>query len=175
MKYIPKEYYQMSVGGKIRAIRILRNMTQKELGLKVGFSVSTADVRIRQYENNKMKPKAQKLKEIADALNVDVSALKAHDIYSDLDLMQVLFELEEQWGLELHRKKGMYIFRFNENHENALNVMQNLNSWYVAKSKILNWEKFNSLYNVNHQDSLDIYKLWKRSFPLDKDKLESIE
>ena len=38
----------MSVGNNIRTIRMLRGMTQKELGLKAGFSSSTADVRIRQ-------------------------------------------------------------------------------------------------------------------------------
>ena len=44
----------MSVGSNIRHIRELRGLTQKELGLKCGFSASTADVRIRQYEADKM-------------------------------------------------------------------------------------------------------------------------
>ena len=52
----------MSVGHKIRAIRDLRGMTQKELGIKAGFSAATADVRIRQYESHKMIPKEDKLK-----------------------------------------------------------------------------------------------------------------
>ncbi len=46
----------MSVGHKIRAIRDLRGMTQKELGIKAGFSAATADIRIRQYESHKMIP-----------------------------------------------------------------------------------------------------------------------
>lgn len=67
--------------------------------IKAEFSAATADVRIRQYKSHKMIQKKDKLKEIATTLEVDLSALKDHDIYSDLDLMQILFELEENHGL----------------------------------------------------------------------------
>ena len=39
-----------SIGGRIKKIREFRNLTQRELGVKCGFSESTADVRIGQYE-----------------------------------------------------------------------------------------------------------------------------
>ena len=51
----------MSVGSNIRHIRELRGLTQKELGMKCGFSANTADVRIRQYEADKMVPKLDKI------------------------------------------------------------------------------------------------------------------
>ena len=42
-----------SLGQKIKKIRMLRKYTQKELGVMCGFSFSSADVRIAQYEKNK--------------------------------------------------------------------------------------------------------------------------
>ena len=158
---------QMSVGSKIKTIRILRNMTQKELGQLVGFSATTADVRIRQYESNKMVPKEDKLKEIANALNVDVSALKDHDINSDLDLMQVLFELEEHWGLKIHKENGKYELSFDEEHVLTRYTTHNLDCWYNANAKVPT-----DPTDADYKEAKDAYKLWKHSFPLDKNKLE---
>ncbi len=158
----------MSVGSKIRAIRMLKNMTQKELGEMVGFSTSTADVRIRQYESNKMVPKEDKLKEIANALDVDVSALKDHDIYSDLDLMQVLFQLEEDWGLTIRKKDGQYVLSFDESNPLTRYTLHNLDCWHQAKTNMLSDADDN--YSVLSNDK---YKLWKHRFPLDKIELEN--
>lgn len=44
-----------SLGQKIKKIRMLRKYTQKELGVMCGFSFSSADVRIAQYELLKRK------------------------------------------------------------------------------------------------------------------------
>ena len=40
----------MTVGEKIKKIRTFRGMTQKELGLAIGFEEKGADNRIAQYE-----------------------------------------------------------------------------------------------------------------------------
>ena len=107
----------MSVGNNIRTIRMLRGMTQKELGLKAGFSSSTADVRIRQYESGKMIPKEDKLNDIAKALDVDVSALEDHNIASDNDVMHIFFALEDNYGLKIGRRDdGKAILYFDEKH-----------------------------------------------------------
>ena len=39
----------MAIGERIRFFRILRGMTQKYLGMTVGFSEKSADVRLAQY------------------------------------------------------------------------------------------------------------------------------
>lgn len=157
----------MSVGHKIRAIRDLRGMTQKELGIKAGFSAATADVRIRQYESHKMIPKEDKLKEIASALDVDVSALKDHDIYSDLDLMQILFELEENHGLVIEKDADRYVLSFDESHQLFRYTNYKLDSWYRAKSQLLSYSE-DSGY-----DDKD-YLLWKYRFPLDIMEIEKM-
>ena len=64
-----------SIGGKIKKYRELRGWSQKELGLRCGFSASTADVRIAQYEKSKKIPRKKALKDIAAALEIDESAL----------------------------------------------------------------------------------------------------
>ena len=47
----------MTVGEKIKKIRTFRGITQKELGLAVGFEEKGADNRIAQYETNYRVPK----------------------------------------------------------------------------------------------------------------------
>lgn len=47
----------ITVGRKIRYLRQQHHMTQKELGLALGFSQSTADIRIAQYESGSRAPK----------------------------------------------------------------------------------------------------------------------
>lgn len=46
------------------------NLTQKQLGMAVGFSESTADVRIAQYESNARKSKEELIDEFARILGV---------------------------------------------------------------------------------------------------------
>ena len=65
----------MTVGQKIRFFRDLRGYTQAELGEMVGLPGD----RIRQYETNVRTPKPDKLREIADALDVDVAAISYVD------------------------------------------------------------------------------------------------
>ena len=48
----------MAIGERIRFFRILRGMTQKYLGMTVGFPEKSADVRLAQYENGSRSPKA---------------------------------------------------------------------------------------------------------------------
>ena len=55
----------MSIGERIRYIRNLRGMTQKELGKAIGFDDRTADIRIAQYENEARTPKDDLIKEMA--------------------------------------------------------------------------------------------------------------
>ena len=40
-----------SIGQRLKFVRRFRRLTQKELGLLMGYSEKTADVRIAQYEN----------------------------------------------------------------------------------------------------------------------------
>lgn len=61
----------MDVGEKIKQERQNANMSQKELGEKLGVSQAM----IGQYESGKRKPKVETLTKIANALDVPISKL----------------------------------------------------------------------------------------------------
>ena len=93
----------ITVGRKIRYLRHQYHMTQKELGLALGFSKPTADIRIAQYESGARAPKAQLLHQIASVLEVD-------PIILTVDIP----ETEEEW-----RVVGYWVKHFAfDHHEN---------------------------------------------------------
>ena len=143
-------------------------MTQKELGIKSGFSATTADVRIRQYESNKMVPKADKLKEIADALGVEPDTLKDHDIHGNADVLQVLFELEDNFGLVIEKDGDDYHLAFQEKNPIARFINYDLDAWYRKKEEISEKQT-----DDNYQVCKREYELWKSRFPLDQYKSEN--
>ena len=156
----------MSVGSKIRHIRILRGLTQKELGLKAGFSATTADVRIRQYESNKMIPKANKLKDIADALDVDLSALSNISFSSQNELIHTLFDLERDHGLCITKQDNQYYLHFDEEHPDGLSLKHALDAWYNARQHFLSDNDDENYTNKN------AYEIWKQRYPLDLQETE---
>ena len=66
----------MTVGEKIKEIRLQKGMTQKELGDECGL----ADSAIRRYELGGANPKFETLIKIARALGVSVATLRPLDI-----------------------------------------------------------------------------------------------
>ena len=85
----------MAIGERINYLRNYLGMTQKYLGLEIGFPVASADVRIAQYETGSRTPKAEITAAIADALGVAPEALNVPDIDSYIGLMHTLFAMED--------------------------------------------------------------------------------
>lgn len=87
----------MTVGEKIKTIRTFRGMTQRELGLAVGFPEKNADNRIAQYETDYRVPRKEMLDKIAFALHANF--LNFYSICERAgaaeDIMRTLFWLEE--------------------------------------------------------------------------------
>ncbi|MCL2438130.1 MAG: helix-turn-helix domain-containing protein [Coriobacteriia bacterium] len=104
----------MAVGDRIKRIRILRDLTQKELGLAVGFEENTADVRIAQYETGTRTPKEDMLKKIAAVLDVNYRAIYEPTLYAAEDVMYTLFELDEHYNLSIHDFDGKKCVAFNK-------------------------------------------------------------
>ena len=61
----------MAVGDRIKRARNLRGMTQKELGIAIGFEEKSADIRIAQYESNTRTPKEELLRKKEVELNMN--------------------------------------------------------------------------------------------------------
>ena len=89
----------MAIGERIRWFRKRHGLTQRELGLKLGFTNKTADLRIRQYETGLRNPKEGTIKDLAQVFDVAEEALAVPDIDSYIGLMHTLFTLEDLYGL----------------------------------------------------------------------------
>ena len=91
----------MAIGERIHFFRTMRGMTQKYLGMALGFPEKSADVRLAQYENGSRTPKADVTAALAKVLDVSPKALDVPDIDSYTGLMHTLFTLEDRYGLEV--------------------------------------------------------------------------
>ena len=102
----------MAIGERIRFFRNLKGMTQKYLGIQVGFPEKTADIRMAQYESGSRTPKADLTNNLAEVFGISASALTVPDIDSYNGLMHTLFTLEELSALFNHAIK-IYGLRLN--------------------------------------------------------------
>lgn len=76
---------QGKIGEKIKKIRIKNSLTQKQLGILVGFPESNADIRIAQYESGIRVPKAELTEKIAEVLNVTTAELVVPELLCQLE------------------------------------------------------------------------------------------
>jgi transcriptional regulator with XRE-family HTH domain len=70
-------------------------MTQKYLGMSIGFDEKTADIRMAQYESGTRTPKEKLVTDLANALDVSPKALDVPEIDSHIGLMHTLFAIED--------------------------------------------------------------------------------
>lgn len=103
----------MAIGERIHFLRMLRGMTQKALGISVGFPEKSADVRMAQYETGSRTPKADMTAELAKVLDVCPQALDVPEIDSYIGLMHTLFALEDIYGLKIGEIDGEVCLRLD--------------------------------------------------------------
>ena len=103
----------MAIGERIRYFRNLRGMTQKYLGMLVGFPEKSADVRMAQYEGGARSPKTDLTAALAKELDVSTEALNVPDIDSYTGLMHTLFTLEDLYGLTVEGENGAVSLHVN--------------------------------------------------------------
>ena len=127
----------MAIGERIRYIRNLRNMTQKWLGVAVGFDEKTADVRIAQYESGTRTPKADLTATLAHALDVSPHALDVPDIDSNIGLMHTLFTIEDLRGLHITEIDGEVCLKLDKSNGRIYDEMgQMLIAWLEQAKKL---------------------------------------
>lgn len=121
----------MAIGERIRFFRNKRCMTQKNLGMQVGFPEDSADIRLAQYEAGTRTPKANLTAALADSLDVSPQALAVPEIDSDVGLMHTLFSLEDRYGLEVCENEGEVLLRVNTSkNDGAARLNAALCEWY---------------------------------------------
>lgn len=126
----------MTLGEKIKKYRELRELTQRELGQKVGFSAGTEDSRIRKYEKNMMAPKTDIRRKIAEALDIDMSALNDIDIQTEKDAIRALFYLEEKYGMDIKKTDREIRLTFDIDNTDIWKLIEYLEEWATKKKSI---------------------------------------
>lgn len=112
---------------RIRFFRNLRGMTQRQLGVTVGFPRKNADVRIAQYESKGRVPKKQRLTSIAEVLNVSPYALTVPNVEDANSLMHLLFFMEDRFGFCIEESAGSIFLRLNERNDKLCHMLLD---WY---------------------------------------------
>ena len=127
----------MAIGERIHFFRIMRGMTQKYLGMALGFPEKSADVRLAQYETVTRTPKADVTEALAQVLDVSPKALDVPDIDSYIGLMHTLFTLEDRYGLEVCESNGEAHLRVNiRKGRDADQLSQMLEAWKEQSAKL---------------------------------------
>ena len=127
----------MAIGERIHFFRMMRGMTQKYLGMALGFPEKSADVRLAQYENGSRTPKADVTAALAQALDVSPKALDVPDIDSYIGLMHTLFTLEDRYGLQIDEADGEVCLKVDvRKNKDAAELHKMLCSWRQAAAKL---------------------------------------
>ena len=145
----------MAIGERIHFFRMMRGMTQKYLGMTLGFPEKSADVRLAQYENGSRTPKVDVTAALAQALDVSPKALDVPDIDSYVGLMHTLFTLEDRYGLTVDTSENGVSLRVDPRKgKDAAELSEMLNAWAEQAEKYRNGE-------INRED----YDKWRYNYP----------
>ncbi len=145
----------MAIGERIRFFRNLKGMTQKFLGVKVGFPEKTADIRLAQYESGTRTPKSDLTDALADALGVSTMALNVPDIDTDLGFMHTLFALEDIYGLKIDKLDDEICIRLDKNRGTSyISLLERFTAWQKEAEKYRNGEI-----------SKEEYDRWRYTYP----------
>ena len=145
----------MAIGERIHFFRNMRGMTQKYLGMLLGFPEKSADVRLAQYETGARTPKADLTASLANALDVSPQALAVPDIDSYIGLMHTLFTLEDRYGLKIDEADGEVCLKVDvRKNKDAARLHEMLCAWRQAAAMLKAGE-------ITQED----YDRWRYKYP----------
>ena len=145
----------MAIGERIHFFRLLRGMTQKYLGIAVGFPEKSADVRLAQYETGTRTPKSDLTAALANVLDVSPQALSVPDIDSYIGLAHTLFALEDLYGITADKTNGEICLRICNHKGSATNgLLDILTAWQEQAEKYKDGEI-----------SKEEYDKWRYNYP----------
>ena len=145
----------MAIGERIHFFRLLRGMTQKYLGMSLGFPEKSADVRLAQYETGSRTPKADLTAALAEVLDVSPHALSVPDIDSYVGLMHTLFTLEDNYGLKVTEQDGELALQVDfRKNKDAARLHEMLWTWREQAAKL-------EVGEISQED----YDRWRYHYP----------
>ena len=154
----------MAIGERIRFLRNLRGMTQKYLGMKIGFTEKTAEVRMAQYENGARTPKEKMVADFANELEVRPQALTVPDIDTDIGLMHTFFTLEDLRGLTVEELDGEICLRLDKSSKAYTGMGEMLHAWLEQTKKLEAGEITKEEYDRwrYNYPKFDTYQRWAK-------------
>lgn len=158
----------MAIGERIHFFRTLRGMTQKYLGIQVGFPEKSADVRLAQYETGTRTPKADMTAALANILDVSPLALSVPDIDSYLGLMHTLFTLEDNYGVNIQEQDGEICLKVDfRKSKDAAELHRMLWAWREQAAKLEAGEITKEEYDRwrYHYPAYDTTRIWAKVIP----------
>ena len=135
----------MISGNKLKELRLLRGLTQKELAMKSELT----DAAIRNYELGNRSPSREQMEKIAKALECDISALVEHDPISIFEIFQIIFDYEEIVKLRPLIEEGTQALMSQD---------MNFNNFLVE------WDEMRKKH-YNEEITDDEFRDWKLSYP----------
>ena len=85
----------ITFGKKLKHLRQKNHLTQKELGIALGFPEDSADVRIAQYEADARKPRDETLAEMSKMLGVPIDILTVPVLSEPIEYEAASFWMHE--------------------------------------------------------------------------------
>lgn len=120
----------MNIAERIRFFRKRKGLTQKQLGLLVGFSERRAAERIAQYESGARKPMNNIIALLSQKLDVSPLALSVPEISDPLKLLHLMFALEDTYGEWVEGNNGAIALNFDPyNNKEAAHLFAMLCEW----------------------------------------------
>ena len=131
----------MDFSDRLRYIRELRGLTQKQLGLAIGLSERAAESTISQYERGEKKPRKNAIARLALALNVpDIALDLVPKAYPQGHHQRILFA-EDHHGIQPYKiHNRCFIGPIEYEGGEFSNFYSDLECWYEAYNKLINSE-----------------------------------
>lgn len=174
----------MTAGKRIKEIRELYGITQKELGNECGIDPAT----IRKYETGKLNPKPATIEKIAKGLDIDPSILTE----SELDTTKAMIRLFSVYnsydgvlkdGEEIKREIEADIFDDSTIYISFTALSAFLYSWHrVYRRYIDEINRIEELQTINDTEKAELktralknYQLWMSRYPDSEPQKEIFE
>lgn len=150
------------IGQRIRFFRNKLGLTQKQLGIMMGFPEKSADIRVNQYEVSGRVPKWELLCAFSKIFGVSPHALAVPNISHTLGIMHTLFVLEDTHGFRISEVDGELCIKIDL--ESALKDRNAVNHDVVELYKMMcNW-KSESMKREAGTLSDEEYDRWRYMF-----------
>ncbi len=120
----------------------------------LGFTGSTSDVRIAQYESEARTPKQHLVNQLAEILEVNPQAIQTPNIDTCDGVMHTLFALEDEYGFEIQNIDGRHTITLSHEY------------WFgTLDSKLKQWARQARFYREG-KISKEEYDNWRYNYPL---------